>query len=77
MSKPGFKTSEFWLTAVFVIVALVTQSDVLAENPTWVKVAGLIAGGFAAMGYTSNRGTIKKQELLKNGDAEKPVDPSA
>jgi hypothetical protein len=72
--KPGFKTSEFWLTVVFVVVALVTQSDALAENESWVKIAGLVSGAFALLGYTRVRGTIKQVDLVKEGDDEGATD---
>ena len=61
-AKPGFKTSEFWLTALAVIVGLLIASDVLVplgENHWAVKLVGLVSAALASMGYTAARGKVK------------------
>ena len=60
--KPGWKTTEFWLTVVVALGSLLWGADVL--NPeaagTANKVFGLIVSGLAAVGYTVSRGLAKK-----------------
>jgi hypothetical protein len=56
--KPGYKTSEFWLTAVAMIVALLLASGALT-NELMLQVAGIIASALAALGYDYSRGKAK------------------
>ena len=56
-TKPGYKTSEFWLTIAAVLVAAVLSSGL--ENPAVLKIAGIVGSVLAAMGYTYNRTKAK------------------
>ena len=60
--KPGWKTTEFWITAVVALGSLLWGADV--QDPegagTANKVFGLVVSGLAAVGYTITRGMIKK-----------------
>ena len=60
--KPGWKTSEFWLTVVVALGSLLWGADVLDPEAggTVNKVFGLIVSGLAAVGYTVSRGLAKK-----------------
>ena len=53
--KPGIKTTEFWLGMVVVVFSAVS---VVYAQP-WAKVAGLVAMGLAAAGYSLSRGQAK------------------
>lgn len=66
MAKPGFKTSEFWVTAVVAIVALLGSSGVLTAGSSAEKIVGYIVAGLAAMGYVGIRGSLKRAEAVKN-----------
>ena len=64
-AKSGWKTTEFWLTAIAVLVGLLVASDVLAplgENHWAVKAVGLVAAALAAMGYNAGRAKAKARE---------------
>jgi hypothetical protein len=58
--KPGYKTSEFWLTAGATVVGLAIASGVIPETGVWPKIVALVVSAFAAMGYTVSRGMAKK-----------------
>ena len=78
--RPGWKTSEFWVTFVVATVSLMFTSGVVVEGSTTEKVVGYIVAALVALGYTGVRGSLKKIEAIKdgdNGDSEKPSDPSA
>jgi hypothetical protein len=57
--KPGFKTTEFWLTAIVTLAGLVAASGLPSESPA-VKIAGLAVSVLSALGYTVVRGGVKK-----------------
>jgi hypothetical protein len=58
--KPGYKTSEFWLTAGATMIGLAIASGVIPETGVWPKVVALVTAAFTAMGYTVSRGMAKK-----------------
>jgi len=58
--KPGYKTSEFWLSAVASIIGLVMASGAIESGSSYDKAVGLVVTVLAAMGYTASRATVKK-----------------
>jgi hypothetical protein len=58
--KPGYKTSEFWLTLGATVVGFLIASGVIPETGVWPKVVALVTAAFTAMGYTISRGLAKK-----------------
>ena len=60
--KPGWKTSEFWLSLAATVVGLLTAAGVVVEGSTLAKIVGLVAGLLGALGYTVVRGAIKNTE---------------
>ena len=66
--KSGWKTTEFWMTLVVVVVAYLLSTDLgSAETyPVLAKVLGLAAAVLAALGYQVSRTAVKKT----NGKAE-------
>jgi len=62
-SKPGWKTTEFWISFIVTIVGLVTASGILegAEPDSWpVKAVGLVTAVLASLGYTASRTNVKR-----------------
>ena len=57
--KPGFKTSEFWLSLAAVVVSYVISSDVLGEGTVQAKAVMIVATVLAALGYTASRAIVK------------------
>lgn len=58
--KPGYKTSEFWLTAIANIVGLAVASGIIPETGPWSQVVGLAVMVLTTMGYQVQRGAAKK-----------------
>ncbi len=56
-TKPGYKTTEFWLSLVAVIIGAVLASGV--ENPAVLKIAGIAGTVLSAMGYSLSRAKAK------------------
>jgi len=75
--KPGWKTSEFWVTFVIAAVSLLGTSGAIVEGSQTEKIVGYILAALLALGYTGIRGSLKKVEAVKSGDVEKPADPVA
>lgn len=61
--KPGFKTTEFWLTAVGSIAGLILAAG-LEDSHILVKIAGLALTGLSILGYQVTRGSVKKAANL-------------
>ncbi len=61
--KPGYKTTEFWLSFAAVLVGFLIASGAIADGGVVMK--GLVAVGamLTAAGYTVSRGIAKKAEL--------------
>ena len=57
--KPGYKTTEFWMTAGAAVVGLAIASGLVPDTGVWPKVVALVVSAFAAMGYTVSRTVVK------------------
>lgn len=58
--KSGYKTSEFWLSAVASAVGLLFASGFIEAGTRFDSVLGFIAMALAAMGYSVGRGIAKR-----------------
>ncbi len=60
--KPGWKTTEFWLTSLTVLASLLWGADVVDPDSagTANKVFGFVVAALGAVGYTVSRGLAKK-----------------
>lgn len=67
-SKPGYKTTEFWLTLLAAVVTALYSSGAIV-NPRLVGVIGLVATVLGALGYTVVRGGVKKSEGTSEASA--------
>jgi len=61
MQKPGYKTTEFWLSALAAVVGIVVASGAVPEGGIAAQIVGAVISGLAAMGYSVSRGLAKKQ----------------
>ena len=57
--KPGYKTTEFWMTAGATVVGLAIASGIVPDTGVWPKIVALVISAFAAMGYTVSRTAVK------------------
>lgn len=61
--KPGWRTTEFWLSVVAVLLGVLVTSGVLESLGTehWaVKLVALAISALAAIGYSHSRAVVKK-----------------
>jgi len=59
--KPGYKTTEFWLTAIAEIVGLLLASGAVSAvgEGTVPRIIGGVVAVLAALGYTVSRSKAK------------------
>jgi hypothetical protein len=62
LTKPGFKTSEFWLSTLVILCGILMSSGAIAEESTAARIIGGIMAVLAALGYTGTRAQVKKTE---------------
>lgn len=55
--KPGYKTSEFWLTLIAAVLAAVLPF--VGDYPPIAQAIGIGLSVLAALGYTSSRTSVK------------------
>lgn len=66
--KPGIKTSEFWLTLVMHIVAIVTLIASAFGGDEVLAVTAIIAEVLGQLGYTASRTKAKTGETSSGTD---------
>lgn len=71
MEKPGWKTTEFWLSLLAMIVAALMSADVFADASTGAKVLGFVSSALAAVGYTAGRVLVKSSTVKAIAEVEK------
>lgn len=57
-SKPGWKTSEAWITA---LISYVTTDMATNADDVWIKVAALVVSGMIGIAYIWSR--VKTKEI--------------
>lgn len=62
-ARPGWRTTEFWLSALSAVVGVVLASG-LAEDTPVMRIAGMAALVLSAMGYSVSRGMAKAAKVL-------------
>jgi hypothetical protein len=58
--KPGYKTTEFWLTLFASVVGAALSSGLVADDKT-LRILGFVSTILSAFGYTAVRTVAKKQ----------------
>jgi hypothetical protein len=62
--KPGYKTTEFWLSLLATLVGFLMVSGLLDSQPAdgWIaRVVGGIVAALAALGYSASRAKVKTE----------------
>ena len=59
--KPGFKTTEFWMSAAAVVMGAIMASGAFDLGGTSAQIVGLVEAALVALGYTGARLTLKKE----------------
>lgn len=62
MDQPtkGYKTTEFWLTLLAVVVSAVVAVGVVPTESPWGKALAVVGAVLASLGYTVARSSLKK-----------------
>ena len=62
-TKPGWKTTEFWITVCVAGASLLWGADVLDPEGTAGadKIFGFVVSSLTALGYTVSRGLAKQK----------------
>lgn len=60
-SKPGYRTSEFWLSSLAMLLGVVLASGAMPEGGIASQIAGGVLSVLASLGYTASRTQVKKQ----------------
>jgi hypothetical protein len=58
-TKPGYKTTEFWMAFVAMLIGAAFASGVFPAESTGDKLLGLGATVLSALGYTVSRTMVK------------------
>jgi len=58
-TRPGLKTTEFWLALAVTLLGAV--AGIYAEAQ-WAQVAGIVAAALASAGYGFQRASVKRTE---------------
>ena len=67
VKKPGYKSTEFYMSMAAVVIGAVASSGILDGSDGLTKVVGLIMAALVALGYTGSRLTLKKLDAA-NGN---------
>ena len=70
--KPGYKTSEFWLTLVVVLLGTLMASGVFGDESVIMKAAGMAMATLKALGYTAARAKTKLASSMERASLGKP-----
>ena len=66
--KPGYQTTEFYLSTLAVIVGALVTAGVFVEGSVGARIAGAVVAALGAMGYSASRGAVKAAHARKGGD---------
>ena len=80
--KPGWKTTEYWLSAAATLLGLLVASEAIPEGSPWAKVVAMAISILAALGYTAARSVVKATEakgkaLVEIAKQNPPQPPAA
>ncbi len=59
MMKPGYKTTEFWLSLLAVILGAIASSGLIDAYTTVAQVIAVGIAALTALGYSATRGYVK------------------
>ena len=59
-TKPGWKTTEFWLTLCANLLGAMAASGAFPESSPTMKAVGMGGAVLATMGYTYTRAQVKQ-----------------
>lgn len=57
--KPGFKTTEFWLSTLALLLGLALASGAVPDGGLAAQIIGGVMSVLASLGYTASRTKVK------------------
>lgn len=60
-AKPGYKTTEFWISAAAALAGALAASGVFPSESAGERILGLIVSVLVALGYTGSRLALKRE----------------
>jgi hypothetical protein len=58
--KPGYKTTEFWISLIAVALGAVQASGLVPNESPWGQMVGMAVVTLVSLGYTGSRLNLKK-----------------
>ena len=58
--KPGWKTTEFWFSAITAIAGLIMSSGIVSDGSQTAQIIGGVLAVLTTLGYTAARSQVKK-----------------
>jgi hypothetical protein len=58
--KPGYKTTEFWMSLAAVAIGVVAAAGFFNIEGTGAQIVGIVESALVALGYTGARLTLKR-----------------
>lgn len=71
--KPGYKTTEFWLSLAASLVSVAFASGAVPSEGPWLQLLGAAGTVLSALGYTAAR--VKTKASLRDMSIHAPVAP--
>lgn len=57
--KPGYKTTEFWLSGIATVLGIVLASGAIQDGGMVAQIVGGVLSVLASLGYTAARAKVK------------------
>tara|TARA_R110002020_G_scaffold171937_1_gene362004 strand:+ start:989 stop:1228 length:240 start_codon:yes stop_codon:yes gene_type:complete len=67
--RKGYKSTEFWISAVGLVAGIIMGSGVIGENQ-WTQLIGGIIAAVCGTSYTMGRSMVKGKEALGSAHVE-------
>lgn len=71
--KPGYKTTEFWLTLIATVIGATVASGILVEGSMLAQILGIALVALSNLGYTYSRSKVKAEESRRNGRTDHAI----
>ena len=68
--KPGYKSTEFWLSTAALIIGACVASGFFPVESSIGQMLGMAMSGLAALGYTGMRSGVKKKQAEEEAQWE-------
>jgi hypothetical protein len=62
-NRPGYKTTEFWLTLVCLVFSVILGAGLIEEASQTARLLSAAVSALTVLGYSHSRGTVKSASL--------------